>query len=220
MAKADKNACGAEICGARPGRPVAISPEDRRRIVLDALDNQFGEAGMAGLTMTAIAGRAGMSKRTLYGLFADRDALFAAYMERAKTRFLRPLPPEARDAPLEQRLRLMLQPEGISAQLDLPLEILRIAVADGAAPTDLGRLCRENGSGQVRGLIQAELERACQRGEIRCEDVGAAAQLLKDMIQCPVLEILVDPSCRPNEADIAARFELGLATFLRAFAVT
>ena len=56
---------------------------DRQRDhILDVALELLRERGMAALTMTAIAERAGMSRPTLYHYFADIDAVLAAWVGR------------------------------------------------------------------------------------------------------------------------------------------
>lgn len=77
----------------RRGRPAALSHDERRALVLDALGRVYHEGGADNLTMAAVARSAGMSKRTLYGIFEDRGALFLAYFERISCCFIREVPP-------------------------------------------------------------------------------------------------------------------------------
>ena len=55
--------------------------------ILEAARDLFSEAGLAGVTMEAIARRAGVGKQTVYRRYADRNAvLAAAWLEDAETR--------------------------------------------------------------------------------------------------------------------------------------
>lgn len=55
---------------------------DRRERMLDAAQALFLENGLRGTTMEAIARRAGTAKPTLYNYFPDKEAVFAAVIER------------------------------------------------------------------------------------------------------------------------------------------
>lgn len=65
----------------RPGRPLAYSINERRRLILAAAEKVFVEQGYGASTMEEIARAAEMSKKTLYQFFADKQAVFAALMQ-------------------------------------------------------------------------------------------------------------------------------------------
>ncbi|WP_196222905.1 TetR/AcrR family transcriptional regulator [Pseudooceanicola algae] len=197
------------------GRPVVYSPDERRQLILDAVDSLFGAGGVRMLTISAIARESGMSRRTLYDIFGDRDSLLLAYMERLVAQCLQPLEADKHDLPLEARLRLLLTPRQRNGSWDLPLAILRQAMLCSADTPEIGRRCLEIGPGRFRTLIREELERGVARGELPATlDTDAAAALLRDMIQVPVLEVLLDDACRPDDAVTDARLDLGLRVFL------
>jgi len=152
---------------ARRGRPAALSDAERRARILDGLDEIFARSGMDGLSMNAVARHAGMSKRTLYTIFADRTALFLAYLERLKAGHIRPLGPGDEDEPLETRLRRLLGPVPVGTGLQLPLSILRAIVAEVPARPEVG----------VRLLDSACLETAAL---IRMAELGVRLPVLQD----------------------------------------
>nr|WP_303048716.1 TetR/AcrR family transcriptional regulator [Pseudooceanicola sp. HF7] len=198
----------------KPGRPVVYSADERRRIILDVLDKRFGSGGVQMLTISAIARESGMSRRTLYELFEDRDGLLMAYMERLVDQCLQPLAPEQHALPLEDRLRLLLARRR-KPNWDMPLAILRHAVVSGPDSPEFGRRCLEIGPRRWESLICMELDRSVSREELPADfDSRAAAELLRDMIQIPVLDPMLDDTFRPDEATINARMNLGLKVFL------
>ncbi|MBP1806182.1 TetR/AcrR family transcriptional regulator [Rubellimicrobium aerolatum] len=202
----------------RRGRPVALGAGERRERILDALAEVFRESGMSGTTMAAVARRAGMSKRTVYEVFDDRAALFAAYLSRLRHEFVQPLDDAARALPLEERLRRLLAPRAYASSFDLPLAVLRAMIAEGPERPDMARTFLAEGPGAIRELIRAELDRAVARGEATIADTGAAAALLADMIRPSPLDVLIDPASLPGDAAIQARFDLAIRVFLRGVA--
>ncbi|WHZ34421.1 MULTISPECIES: TetR/AcrR family transcriptional regulator [unclassified Sagittula] len=197
----------------RKGRPVVMDAEERRDVILGALDDHFHEVGLAGMTMAAIARRAGMSKQTLYGLFQDRDTLFDAYIER---RFARcaPMPDLPEDASFAVRLRKLFMIDEPGDRWDLPIALFRLAIAEAAQHPRLSRRCLEEGPRNKQAIVRAEIERACARGELRVGDPAAAATLLLDMLNLPVIEALIMTDEHPCQTARKARFELGLRVFL------
>ncbi len=195
-----------------------MSTEDRVERILDALDSVFDRAGLEGTTMAAIAAEAGMSKRTLYGVFADRDELIGAYMERMRRGFMHELDDHYRCAPLEHRLRRLLTPCPRTPPSGLPLALLRLALAGTELGPRSASSCLSRWLRHDRELIRAELDRAVAQGEARVDDTGAAARILEGMVRPSLFDLLLDPAAAPEEAAIRARFELGLAMFLSAVA--
>ncbi|SFD68557.1 TetR/AcrR family transcriptional regulator [Roseivivax sediminis] len=200
---------------ARRGRPPALDADERRDLILDALQAVFDRAGMAGVTMAAVAQEAGMSKRTLYAVFDDRAALLEAYTERHMARAVRKLTPQDIELPLAQRLRRLLAPSDAMRSLSLPFAIIRTIIAEAPERPDMASRIFQHGLPAVRAAIRTELDRANARGEADIADTEAAAALLTDMVRPSPLDRLVDPA-RPFDFEaVSARFELGLSVFLR-----
>ena len=164
--------------------------------------------------MNEVARHAGMSKRTLYAIFADRTALFVAYLERLKAEHLRPLGQEMDGAPVEARLRALLQPAPGGPGLHLPLSLLRAIVAEVPDRPELGARLVESACIEPGQTIRAELDRAAAAGEIVASDTGALAALLLDMARPSPLEALLAPDRVPDEAALERRFDLALEVFL------
>lgn len=198
----------------RRGRPSRLSEDERRRRVLDALDEIFACSGMEGISMSAVARHAGMSKRTLYTLFADRTALFVAYLDRMKAAHIRPLDPADEQAPLEVRLRRLLGPIPVGSGLLLPLSILRTIVAEVPDRPEVGAELVDRACVQAGALVRAELDRAVAAGELGPADTEALAALLLDMVRPSPFEALLSPDRLPDGEALRRRFELGLQIFL------
>ncbi|MFD6179146.1 MULTISPECIES: TetR/AcrR family transcriptional regulator [unclassified Isoptericola] len=67
---------------ARRGRPRRDEAEARREAILDAATVQLAEHGFAGTTIEGVAAAAGVTKRTIYARFTDKEGLFLAAVER------------------------------------------------------------------------------------------------------------------------------------------
>ncbi|MCA8883974.1 MAG: TetR/AcrR family transcriptional regulator [Rhodobacteraceae bacterium] len=201
----------------RRGRPTALSADERRERILDALGGVFDQGGLENLTMDAVARAAGMSKRTLYELFADRAALFEAYFQRLSSTFVRELPADAADLPLADRLALMLAPRPI-ADSALPLAILRAVVAEAPERPDMACAFHRKARGRILSMVEAEIARAMQRGELPPVDPALAATVLCDMVKPNALDHLLNPATRLDLEAREARFRFALAVFLNGIA--
>jgi AcrR family transcriptional regulator len=67
---------------------VAAHRELVEERLLDAVGEVLAEHGWGGLTIAAVAARAGMVRNSVYGYARDRDDLLLAYVDRSVTRFM------------------------------------------------------------------------------------------------------------------------------------
>lgn len=73
-----------------PRRPYAprLPPEERRTQLLDAALEIVAEEGMPGVSIEAIARRAGVTRPVVYGVYTDLEELMNALLEREESRAL------------------------------------------------------------------------------------------------------------------------------------
>ncbi|RAP42097.1 hypothetical protein BYZ73_07010 [Rhodovulum viride] len=198
------------------GRPLQMTALERETVILDAAERVLLEQGLTGTTMAAVAGAAGMSKRTLYAVFDGRTALFAGVLRRLRVRVVRPLDPPDLALPLPDRLRRLLGPDLAPGICAAPLELLRATLAEATSDSDLVELLLEEGPRTFRREIRKELDRAVERGEIRLSDTGKAAELLLDMALPCTLEDLLCKGCGVTDDvdSIRGRIDLAVDVFL------
>ncbi len=177
------------------GRPVQMDPAERETLVLDCAIELLSERGPDDVTMADIARRAGMSKRTLYTLYRSREELLGAGLKRIGKTLFRTLHPDERDASLGDRLRILLSFDPKLEDPSVPLEMLRVVIAEARNYPEMGRSLGRTGPGQVRDLLCAELIKAAATGEIDLapDEIPAAAELLFDMVVGNTIPCLLDP---------------------------
>jgi AcrR family transcriptional regulator len=94
-------------------RPERADAARNRRRVLDAAAALFGEHGVEGISMDAVARAAGVGKGTLFRRFGDRQGLLVALLDEAERRLQDDLlhgpPPLGPGAPAEARLLAFLE---------------------------------------------------------------------------------------------------------------
>jgi AcrR family transcriptional regulator len=56
---------------------------EREQQILDVATDEFGTSGYAGISINAVAAKAGISKPLIYGYFKTKDGLYIACVERA-----------------------------------------------------------------------------------------------------------------------------------------
>lgn len=121
----------------RPGRPPTLPEVERRRRILDAAEQVFTQAGYHAATMEEVARIAGMSKKTVYALFADKRQLLSDVVSDTETftahvnRLSAGRPPSS-DPVDDMRHRLITMLEFVLAPRRVRMTRLLIAEADHA----------------------------------------------------------------------------------------
>ena len=192
-----------------------LAPTERETLILDAMETVIVESGVRGATMAAIAAEAGMSKRTLYAVFEDRDAMFDAWVRRTRAFVVRPLKPEEAGLPLDERLKRLLCREAAASTLGLRMQVLRALIAESDANPALVTGFMREGPDAACAIIADELRRGVARGELTLDNVDAAARLLLDMAHAPSIDAMLDPKRASNQImDADTRLDLAVDIFL------
>jgi Transcriptional regulator len=207
-----------DACAPRKrGRPVQMDFEAREAMILDATHGLMMERGFDQVTMSAIARRAGMSKRTLYAHFDSQEVLLGRVMARVSANIFQPLPEEDQDKPFAERLRLLLtfnKPPGSDRQ---KLEFLRTIVARAQTYPALARGLVHNGRGRLTGYVRDEIVREITAGRLSLapEQAELSADLLVSMAFGDPLARLLDPDFpEPTPVLLATRRDLAIGLFL------
>ncbi|MCF3639816.1 TetR/AcrR family transcriptional regulator [Rhizobium sp. TRM95111] len=163
--------------GLRVGRPLVLTPEERRGRILESAEKLFVESGYVDTTMVRIAARAGMSKRTLYETFPDKREIFTAVVNFQNS--VPPLPPVANDDDPRRVLRdtlvhiahFLLEPRRIA--------LARLAIAEARSLPDVTQNFFENAYDVLTRLVVERLELLIGRGQITIVDTPqSVAELL------------------------------------------
>ncbi|WP_242666256.1 MULTISPECIES: TetR/AcrR family transcriptional regulator [Parafrankia] len=142
----------------RPGRPRS---ERARAAVLEATLALAAEAGPAGLSMEAIARRAGVSKETLYRWWPSKiEVILAAMVEHGQVSI--PLP-DSGDLPGDLRAFLRSTIDALDGTTALLLRAVAAAAATDQAVADG---VRDRFLHTRRAALGTLLDRAVARGEI------------------------------------------------------
>jgi AcrR family transcriptional regulator len=90
----------------RVGRPSVVA--ERRRQILDAVEECVVTYGLTGTTLDRIADTAGLTRSNLAHFVGNRDEIIEAALERSVTRFTELMQAEVADLPREDQLRAFL----------------------------------------------------------------------------------------------------------------
>lgn len=189
---------------------------DNSTLILDAARDVFLERGYGETSMDVVAQVAGVSKATVYALFASKDRVFAAVIEREGDRQTAAID-AADDAPVDEVLRrfafdsstLLLSPSNTAMSRTVSSEAVR--------SPDVGRLFYANGPDRLIGRLAGYLAQAMKRGELRKADSRlAAAQFLAVIVGDLQLRMAMGlPS--PSRAEQRNVVTAGVEMFVRAY---
>ncbi len=172
---------------ADPALPAPASDSDgdrlrltdrKRQAIVDAAIAEFREHGFEVANMDRIAGRAQVSKRTVYNHFSGKDALFDAILERLWVATEAKLKLSYRaDRPLREQLLTLVEQKLAMSDDPQFLDLARVLIAEAIHAPQRARdmLCRLGGREEA---LTVWIRAAMADGRLREGDpVFAAAQL-------------------------------------------
>jgi AcrR family transcriptional regulator len=169
----------------RPGRPR--SPEAHAAILRAALELAV-EGGLRGLSMEAIAARAGVGKATIYRRWKSKEALFA---EAIASIALNPQVPDTGSVrgDFEAASRA-----AVGRMAPEAFRVLPRLLADAADDPDLLEALQQSLVRPRRAAIAAIVQRGVERGELRADlDVDLVSEMLLGPMIARVLMSGGDP---------------------------
>ncbi len=203
--------------------PSRVEQNDKETSVLNAATAVFLAHGFSAATTDMIQRKASVSKATMYACFPNKEAMFAAVIERecaamaATIRAIRPAPGDIARTLTDiglSYLTFVLSPTGLA--------LYRVVVAEAPRFPDLARRFYLAGPKVVTSMVAARLEEAAQDGEINIQSVGveAAATLFISLVRTEgQLEGLTHPDAQPSAAQLDHWVRLAVTTFMAAFGV-
>ncbi|MDP5893521.1 TetR/AcrR family transcriptional regulator C-terminal domain-containing protein [Pseudomonas aeruginosa] len=202
-------------------QPCPTDRKDKSLPVLEAAATVFLAHGFSAATTDMIQREAKVSKATVYACFPNKEALFAAVIERecavmAETvRAIEAAPGDIaktlNDLGLSY-LRIVLSPTGLA--------LFRVVVADAVRFPDLARTFYLAGPKVIHHMIAERLEVAARAGEIDVQAIGiegAATQFVSVLRGEGQLECLTHPDAHPSTEQLDRWVRMAVTTFLAAF---
>lgn len=212
----------ATVSRPRPG-PRADDPRviRSRAAVVDAARTLFLRHGYAGTTMEEIAAQAGLTKRTLYNNYGDKEALFTqivadvlAYAEA----FVRGLHEEFAAGVTKANLRDALDDLGRRLALGIVrpevIALRRLLIGEARAFPTLAADYFDRAPGQVIEALAAGFERLGRRRLLRIRDSRRAAAQFAYLVAGEPLDRAVLVGTLPPKAQVIACAKDGVETFL------
>lgn len=141
----------------------------------------FMEHGFDGTTIDAVAEAAGVSKRTLYARYADKNALFSAVLRQLIDRWLLPINQfSCAKAGLEATLIEIGRQMLASALAPRAVSVHRILIAEAERHPVFARLATGEGRAPAIQAIAALLQR--HGDELRIRDYALAAEQFMSLV--------------------------------------
>ncbi|WP_247256497.1 TetR/AcrR family transcriptional regulator [Pseudomonas moorei] len=139
---------------ARTGRPLAMPAEERKKEIYEAVEQLLGEHAYEKVTMAEIAAKAGMSKKTLYVYFADKNELMESLVASSYVWPQKNLEDTSPDPVLALRTRIYGIAEHVLCEHHLRL--CRLAIGERVGHARIADMFYEMGiRGSRESLIQA-----------------------------------------------------------------
>jgi TetR/AcrR family transcriptional regulator, mexJK operon transcriptional repressor len=192
-----------------------------RAAVVDAARALFLQQGYAGTTMEQIAARAGLTKRTVYNNYGDKDALFtqivADVLSYAET-FTRRLHEEFDDSVTAASLRQAL--DDLAQRLALGIvrpEVLAIRcllIGEARNFPTLGSEYFDRAPGQVLDALASRFADLSRRRLLRVPDARRAAEQFAYLVVGAALDRALLTGAMPSNEQITEAASDGVETFL------
>lgn len=196
----------------RGGRPTRAEAERRQQRLLDVAGAMFMRLGFDGTSIDAVAETAGVSKRTVYAHYRDKNELFAAVLRRLIDRWLVPINRfQLGTSDLEPMLIEVGTHLLASALAPQAVSLHRIIIGESERRPEFGRLAHREGRQPAIRAIAAALKR--HAGRLQVDDLEQAAEQF--------FSLVVDSSLRlaafgigPDRRDIPDRVRAAVTLFL------
>lgn len=203
----------------KPASPAALGRDDElRRRIRQATFELLTKRGYAGSSTLEIATRARVSKRELYALFRDKQAILASCItERAKAmQTPLQLPAVADEAGLEKVLRSF--GATVLRTLSHPAvnAMFRLAIAESERSPEIARALDAFGRGPTQEVLVTFLSSARSVGLLGSSEPSFMAEQFFALLWGGLrVRLLLRLAATPNEDEIAERARVATDAFLR-----
>ena len=197
-----------------------------RALIMEAATRVFLQRGYAGTSVDDIAAEAGVSKRTVYNVFDDKEQLFRAILDQAITtaeRYSLAFGETAAEADdVESALTTLARELAASVLNGRVVPLRRLLIGEASRFPEFAAEYYERAPGRVMAAVATAMRTLGERGLLRIDDPGIAAEHFAFLAIGPSLDRALFDLESDTDAATATRAveraELGAAAFLRAYA--
>lgn len=195
---------------------MRVRTEAKRETIVEAAAAVFLEAGFEGASMSQIATRAGTSKRTLYGYFPSKEALFVAVAHSVAIQFMDPILATLEQSKDDLPTALQRMGEDTLAFLCSAQSVQVWQTIIGVSGrSDIGMLFFQSGPDQGMQRLGAFLRAQMDQGRLRRADPTTAARHLAGLLEAETLmPLLFGALVNPSPEYLREATRQALAVFL------
>jgi TetR/AcrR family transcriptional regulator, mexJK operon transcriptional repressor len=195
----------------------------KRRAILDAATTLFLSKGYLETSMDEIAGRARVSKQTVYKHFADKERLFSEIVTAKVDEIADPNYDEvlklSDTGDVERDLRGFARRQLRAVMEPRLLQLRRLVIGEAGRFPQLGRLFYERGPGRTIDALAMLFERLASQGALELDDPRIAAAHFNWLVMSiPLNQAMLlgqDEPATPAQLDRYA--DAGVRAFLAAY---
>ena len=200
--------------GRGPGRPSREVSERRNEELLDHALEQFLALGFEATTIEAISSAIGMSRRTIYTRYGDKDTLFRAALQRAIDEWIVPVEDlrAAEHDDLEQTLLDIARLWLANIRRTSGWRLVRIAYTEAFTRPEVAHYLRAKMGAATIGYV-TDLLRRRLRGGAEVPDVDDAAAAFMILIVEGTIQSVVWEG--PDDAEFERQLAYRVRLFLR-----
>lgn len=184
--------------------------------LLDLALELFLERGFELVTIEAIAAAVGMTKRTVYGLYEDKKAIFKATVQRAIERWIVPVETlrAVESDNLEATLRAVARIRIANATSPAGLRLHRIINAESYRFPEIHRLAYDQGQRPTIDYLEDLLRRHHRDGAIKITKPEIAAPAFLGMVTGGLITRVVLGSAPLEPEEVEERIRYSVRLFL------
>ncbi|MCM2474567.1 TetR/AcrR family transcriptional regulator [Rhizobium sp. CG5] len=199
---------------------MRVKTEKKRNEIIAIAGELFRSQGYGTVSMATIASAVGGSKGTLYGYFASKEELFAAFVVTAgQMRWQEFIALPDHGVGIDAKLRALGRNYLRFLLSDEIMSVNRLVIAEAVRFPELGRIFYENGPRGVIGVIADILQQAAEAGELDIADATEAAWRFKALCEARLVEqAFWAIRSSVTDAEIMANVEPACRIFLKSFA--
>ncbi len=212
---------------AQPNPPTDVDGMPRsarkRRAILEAATTVFLQGGYLGTSMDEIAARAGVSKRTVYQHFTNKEGLFVAIVTSTVDQAAEPVREEVEQlkhsGDLEADLHDLARRQLSRVMRPRLMQLRRLVIGEAGRFPELGRAFYERGAGRTIATLADAFAHLAERGLLRLDDARTAATHFNWLIMsAPVNRaMLLGDEGIPTPAELDRYADEGVRAFLAAY---
>lgn len=198
------------------GTGVSSAKPDRRQAILAAACEVFLEMGYGAATIDQVIAKVGGSKRTVYGYFNGKEALFAAVVDEIVGEIVRPLPDiDAIRLDIRETLQVVAEQHMTVVLSERHAALMRLVAAEASRFPEIGRAYYEHGPARGHKKLETYFAEQHRLGLLDIADPAQASDFFWGMLlHHPTLRRLYAVAPPPKPAEVKALCAVVVATFL------